>query len=548
MALADTVYSAPLIVTTVQIALGRCLIRDPANLTSGEYVIADAANRAASGRKTEGIAVSYGDASNRAVEMRCVGPLGASITQLAAGGRAWLRVSATGWLERVASPSSFDDVVGFCEANGDAFIAFGWPWELIINGSPSGGTTPSGTGFRHVTANVEDATVTAINLPTAHTTGVLSVAKGGTGLSALGTALQLLRTNAAATLMEWWTLVVDLATSTVTGVLPYTKGGTGLGALGTAYQALRTNAAANATEWASLSQGSADEIQTRGANAGTFTAAANVKAGSGYVSIGASPASAGSLRFPADVGSAIAFRDHAGAADMTALATYFAVGSEFGDIDGLIIGGKADLTGAFPAVVIQALNLIEWHAGPTLATVMYTIDGQAVVTNGANFALSPDAELATPTYGGGVGVVFMADATAVPTSNPTAGAVLYSAAGIVKSRDTAGFIHHHGAGDGQADIDCSAGNVTLTPEQRACPIWYFHGSVVERTITVPNPAGDPSCIDRLIVNKNTVNGDLVITTDGPGTPGQALVAINKFSRVYVSRSGVFATQADYTIA
>lgn len=46
---------------------------------------------------------------------------------------------------------------------------------------------------------------------------------------------------------------VDLATNKVTGTLPVAKGGTGLAALGSALQVLRTNAAANATEWASIS-------------------------------------------------------------------------------------------------------------------------------------------------------------------------------------------------------------------------------------------------------------------------------------------------------
>lgn len=85
-------------------------------------------------------------------------------------------------------------------------------------------------------------------------TGILPVANGGTGISSLGTALQVLRTNAGANATEWATLSVAvgsvsglgtgvatfLATpsganlaSALTSALPDSKGGTGLTALGT---------------------------------------------------------------------------------------------------------------------------------------------------------------------------------------------------------------------------------------------------------------------------------------------------------------------------
>ncbi len=115
-------------------------------------------------------------------------------------------------------------------------------------------------------------------------TSVLSPGNGGTGLSAIGSALQILRTNAAASALEfvdqpdampdgtqvgqvpritvvgppstWVAGAVNLANSNaVTGISPYTRGGTGLSALGSAYQVLRTNSGATGMEWAPDSEG-----------------------------------------------------------------------------------------------------------------------------------------------------------------------------------------------------------------------------------------------------------------------------------------------------
>lgn len=65
-----------------------------------------------------------------------------------------------------------------------------------VLGTPASGTLTNATGLPIV----------------AGTTGTLSVARGGTGLTAVGTALQVLRTNAGATAMEWGTLSVDYGT------------------------------------------------------------------------------------------------------------------------------------------------------------------------------------------------------------------------------------------------------------------------------------------------------------------------------------------------
>jgi hypothetical protein len=76
-------------------------------------------------------------------------------------------------------------------------------------------------------------------------TGTLNTTHGGTGLAVIGSTLQVLRTNAGATALEWATPTLN----ELTGILNVTKGGTGLSGLGSALQVLRTNAGATALEW-----------------------------------------------------------------------------------------------------------------------------------------------------------------------------------------------------------------------------------------------------------------------------------------------------------
>ncbi len=63
---------------------------------------------------------------------------------------------------------------------------------------PGGGTTPTGTGFVHVTSGVQDAASAAVNLATADVTGTLTVAKGGTGLASAGSSGHTLTSNGSA--------------------------------------------------------------------------------------------------------------------------------------------------------------------------------------------------------------------------------------------------------------------------------------------------------------------------------------------------------------
>jgi hypothetical protein len=92
-------------------------------------------------------------------------------------------------------------------------------------------------------------------------TGTLPVANGGTGLTTLGTALQVLRVNAGATALEYGTGGTgDVATDAIWDAAGDLAVGSGVNtaarlAAGTALQVLRVNAGATALEWASPAGG-----------------------------------------------------------------------------------------------------------------------------------------------------------------------------------------------------------------------------------------------------------------------------------------------------
>jgi len=77
---------------------------------------------------------------------------------------------------------------------------------------------------------VNDTNVTIVSASTTHTitwAGILSIARGGTGLSALGTALQQIRVNAGGTALEYFTATTPVNVGSITfqfdgagGVIP----------------------------------------------------------------------------------------------------------------------------------------------------------------------------------------------------------------------------------------------------------------------------------------------------------------------------------------
>jgi len=132
-------YSAPISSAAGSIAIGQCLVSSG---TAG-YVVATSANRTTYGRP-DGISFTTGDQRNP-VTMIVVGPVPATVTGLGSGVAGPIRVSSAGALERVATPSSSDEVVGYCETDGSAHVAFGVLTHRVYVDSGGGGGTPGGS-------------------------------------------------------------------------------------------------------------------------------------------------------------------------------------------------------------------------------------------------------------------------------------------------------------------------------------------------------------------------------------------------------------------
>lgn len=93
----------------------------------GTYLPATAANRAATGRKSAGLARSNADTRNRSFAGQFCGIVPAGLSGLGEGPQDdYVRVDDEGFLERVTTPDfDADDVVGRCDADGTAYVVFG---------------------------------------------------------------------------------------------------------------------------------------------------------------------------------------------------------------------------------------------------------------------------------------------------------------------------------------------------------------------------------------------------------------------------------------
>jgi hypothetical protein len=185
--------------SAAQRSVGDCVV-----YSGSAFVLATTANRG--GKRSTGIVVTAG---TDAVEIQTIGRLTALQTGLAAGTAAPLRVSATGFLERVATPTNGDDLVGYCETDGSAHVWFGGIYDAMQAGI-AGGSFVAGGDLSGTDSN---QTVDAIQ----------GVAISGT--PAAGSVLRATGASAAA----WG--AVDLAdTDAVTGVLPVANIASGSGA------------------------------------------------------------------------------------------------------------------------------------------------------------------------------------------------------------------------------------------------------------------------------------------------------------------------------
>lgn len=187
-------FTARVLGTEGPIAKGDALIFDPTvvvNGVPGIWRIATAANRAAGMTSADAIAITdYGGSSIGAVAYQASGVLPQEISGLdplaPTTTKKLVRVSIDGDLERIDAYTAGDDVVGYAHWNGRVALHIGLPWDMIA-AMAGAFTSPTGTGFAHVTIGALDAASKKVDLAaTADVTGILARASGGTGLAVAG--------------------------------------------------------------------------------------------------------------------------------------------------------------------------------------------------------------------------------------------------------------------------------------------------------------------------------------------------------------------------
>jgi hypothetical protein len=175
--------------------------------------------------------------------------------------------------------------------------------------------------------------------------------------------------------------------------------------------------------------GNANEIQTND-GAGGFAGATNVKAGSGFLSIGAGTVHASALiRLPYVATDVVIGAPNSGGTDYPVLHRTSANTWRFGDATGWNTAVYGDIVTFYGAS----------------GTTMYAPGGSVVAIElaaSANIKLFDGAGV-----GGGSKVLSVANATTAPTSNPTGGALWYVEGGASKARGSSGTITTFGPAD-----------------------------------------------------------------------------------------------------
>lgn len=227
-------------------------------------------------------------------------------------------------------------------------------------------------------------------------------------------------------------------------------------ARGSANQVLTTNAGATDIAWATPAAGSpagsTGQIQYN--NAGAFGGATNVLTGSGFISIGASPAATGGLRLASATG--IYFRNAANGADFALIRS--------DGTDRILVGGSTSVNG----LTVQV--------------------GSNILLQGTQLRIEDQT---------GATDWLVVDSTGIQAYVPILGGA-----------------NAYGAVDGNVPIAVSTANITLTAAQYSRRTQKFTGApAATRTITYPLPATDDTCYEKIVWGQTTGFG-LTITNGG----------------------------------
>lgn len=140
------IFSAQYVASAV-IAIGQIVLPSADPLDGGKFVVSTTAARGT--RRSEGITLSaYAGFGPPTGQLQQSGTVDASISGLGIGAISWVRCSATGTPERVASPGVDDDLIGYCETSGRLHLSFGILTSAMAGGDialPAGG--PSGVNW-----------------------------------------------------------------------------------------------------------------------------------------------------------------------------------------------------------------------------------------------------------------------------------------------------------------------------------------------------------------------------------------------------------------
>lgn len=208
-------------------------------------------------------------------------------------------------------------------------------------------------------------------------------------------------------------------------------------ARGSASQLLRVNAGGTDIEWATYTilavAGSTSEIQVNSGSS-TLAAATNVTAGSGYIAIGASSGSTGSLRFPLG-SSSVLIGGKAGAGTNDQIIGSSGFHLYFGEVtpsnwSSHLAGDPVDI----------------WSKSTFV--LYYGASG----TTGFTLSTAPNASFfGTGSFGARTKTIHLADGTEDCTHTPTGGGLLYSLGGAGKWIGTSGTNTTFAAADPHCD-------------------------------------------------------------------------------------------------